>query len=146
MHRSISQDYELVLTRPRASYSLHHERGQKRLAKQVPFWVVLFKALAAALFTVILEWHLFFLYPAIVLLPIAVFLLIFLYFHHLREHPTASQYYDHEFVRFADPDRKSTRLNSSHLVISYAVFCLKKTNRPETEQPVATATMAVGTG
>src|SRR2546426_9037515 len=25
-----------------------------------------------------------------------------------------------------DPDRKSTRLNSSHLVISYAVFCLKK--------------------
>src|SRR5256885_11261418 len=30
------------------------------------------------------------------------------------------------------PDRKSTRLNSSHLVISYAVFCLKKktTNRP----------------
>src|ERR1039457_6086837 len=29
----------------------------------------------------------------------------------------------------APPDRKSTRLNSSHLVISYAVFCLKKTNR-----------------
>src|SRR5256885_8957435 len=31
---------------------------------------------------------------------------------------------------FTDPgvtvDRKSTRLNSSHLVISYAVFCLKK--------------------
>src|SRR2546426_6296562 len=25
-----------------------------------------------------------------------------------------------------DKDRKSTRLNSSHLVISYAVFCLKK--------------------
>src|SRR5256885_15119577 len=25
-----------------------------------------------------------------------------------------------------DTDRKSTRLNSSHLVISYAVFCLKK--------------------
>src|SRR5256885_5401166 len=25
-------------------------------------------------------------------------------------------------------DRKSTRLNSSHLVISYAVFCLKNTN------------------
>src|SRR5256885_2911330 len=24
------------------------------------------------------------------------------------------------------PDRKSTRLNSNHLVISYAVFCLKK--------------------
>src|SRR2546426_8059554 len=27
---------------------------------------------------------------------------------------------------FSDRDRKSTRLNSSHLVISYAVFCLKK--------------------
>src|SRR5205807_4283314 len=27
---------------------------------------------------------------------------------------------------FALQDRKSTRLNSSHLVISYAVFCLKK--------------------
>src|SRR5688500_19357123 len=26
----------------------------------------------------------------------------------------------------AQEDRKSTRLNSSHLVISYAVFCLKK--------------------
>src|ERR1039457_7316213 len=29
-------------------------------------------------------------------------------------------------VRGTDGDRKSTRLNSSHLVISYAVFCLKK--------------------
>src|SRR5256885_12204686 len=28
--------------------------------------------------------------------------------------------------RRRSPDRKSTRLNSSHLVISYAVFCLKK--------------------
>src|SRR5256885_9816008 len=27
-----------------------------------------------------------------------------------------------------EEDRKSTRLNSSHLVISYAVFCLKKKN------------------
>src|SRR5436190_6004060 len=27
---------------------------------------------------------------------------------------------------FASLDRKSTRLNSSHTVISYAVFCLKK--------------------
>src|SRR2546426_9637605 len=34
-----------------------------------------------------------------------------------------------EVARHVDPDngdRKSTRLNSSHLVISYAVFCLKK--------------------
>src|SRR5689334_24812217 len=29
-----------------------------------------------------------------------------------------------------DPDRKSTRLNSSHSSISYAVFCLKKKNPP----------------
>src|SRR5256885_8761325 len=29
-------------------------------------------------------------------------------------------------ARHRDLDRKSTRLNSSHLVISYAVFCLKK--------------------
>src|SRR5256885_5449833 len=28
--------------------------------------------------------------------------------------------------KFRKRDRKSTRLNSSHLVISYAVFCLKK--------------------
>src|SRR5205807_4292440 len=33
---------------------------------------------------------------------------------HLRDRPCRSE------------DRKSTRLNSSHLVISYAVFCLKK--------------------
>src|ERR1039457_5527428 len=34
-------------------------------------------------------------------------------------------------------DRKSTRLNSSHLVISYAVFCLKKTKN-ETSDGQAT--------
>src|SRR5256885_8655186 len=33
----------------------------------------------------------------------------------------------HRRLRFGD--RKSTRLNSSHLVISYAVFCLKKKKR-----------------
>src|SRR5476649_2964236 len=30
-------------------------------------------------------------------------------------------------------DRKSTRLNSSHTVISYAVFCLKKKKQTKTE-------------
>src|SRR5256885_8612547 len=30
-------------------------------------------------------------------------------------------------------DRKSTRLNSSHLVISYAVFCLKKKKKSEAD-------------
>src|SRR5438309_5094522 len=29
-------------------------------------------------------------------------------------------------IRWFPPDRKSTRLNSSHSSISYAVFCLKK--------------------
>src|SRR5256885_11722627 len=32
----------------------------------------------------------------------------------------------HELLAERRLDRKSTRLNSSHLVISYAVFCLKK--------------------
>src|SRR5207244_6801695 len=31
-------------------------------------------------------------------------------------------------------DRKSTRLNSSHQIISYAVFCLKKKNQKQTLQ------------
>src|SRR5258708_19255686 len=32
-------------------------------------------------------------------------------------------------------DRKSTRLNSSHQIISYAVFCLKKKKQPHSLQP-----------
>src|SRR5258707_13964233 len=32
-------------------------------------------------------------------------------------------------ARYRGRDRKSTRLNSSHANISYAVFCLKKSNR-----------------
>src|SRR5260221_9386845 len=41
-----------------------------------------------------------------------------------------------------DRDRKSTRLNSSHTVISYAVFCLKKKNdgrRPETDSTTSSS-------
>src|SRR3712207_8654401 len=34
-------------------------------------------------------------------------------------------------------DRKSTRLNSSHANISYAVFCLKKHNHYDAQSPVA---------
>src|SRR5256885_3176447 len=34
-------------------------------------------------------------------------------------------------------DRKSTRLNSSHLVISYAVFCLKKKKKKQRRLPQA---------
>src|SRR5256885_10443678 len=33
-------------------------------------------------------------------------------------------------------DRKSTRLNSSHLVISYAVFCLKKKTTDQRQPPI----------
>src|SRR5437867_9486146 len=34
-----------------------------------------------------------------------------------------------------EPDRKSTRLNSSHRTTSYAVFCLKKTNHATHHHP-----------
>src|SRR5688572_32545682 len=37
-------------------------------------------------------------------------------------------------------DRKSTRLNSSHSQISYAVFCLKKKTKSQTESTPNTAT------
>src|SRR3989454_7692963 len=36
-------------------------------------------------------------------------------------------------------DRKSTRLNSSHLVISYAVFCLKKKKRHQSHSPTSSS-------
>src|SRR3712207_7646353 len=35
--------------------------------------------------------------------------------------------------KFKDLDRKSTRLNSSHANISYAVFCLKKKKKTTTD-------------
>src|ERR1022692_2192651 len=45
---------------------------------------------------------------------------------HLLDHSQPGRQWD-LCCRFScHPDRKSTRLNSSHLVISYAVFCLKK--------------------
>src|SRR5438876_6965422 len=40
-------------------------------------------------------------------------------------------------------DRKSTRLNSSHPSISYAVFCLKKKKREEAQSSGMTATALV---
>src|SRR5256885_3545515 len=47
--------------------------------------------------------------------------------------------------RRAARDRKSTRLNSSHLVISYAVFCLKKKKKHDArDTTVPTARMADG--
>src|SRR5436309_12066443 len=41
-------------------------------------------------------------------------------------------------------DRKSTRLNSSHVKISYAVFCLKKKKHRLSTQTTATSTRSSG--
>src|SRR5437762_8181732 len=46
-----------------------------------------------------------------------------------------SQARDQTTGRWFDPDRKSTRLNSSHRCISYAVFCLKKKKTFEPPHP-----------
>src|SRR5260221_7254589 len=45
---------------------------------------------------------------------------------HRLDRPVAGQGLRGRAVGGGDRDRKSTRLNSSHTVISYAVFCLKK--------------------
>src|SRR5256885_11860299 len=43
-----------------------------------------------------------------------------------REDGKGSRHRERDRNKDTSLDRKSTRLNSSHLVISYAVFCLKK--------------------
>src|SRR3712207_8790920 len=45
-------------------------------------------------------------------------------------------------VQAARLDRKSTRLNSSHANISYAVFCLKKKKRLLTDNNLSTSVIA----
>src|SRR2546426_7683708 len=47
-------------------------------------------------------------------------------FSRYRTQPVTLYVSSSRLERGAQVDRKSTRLNSSHLVISYAVFCLKK--------------------
>src|SRR5690625_6713185 len=42
--------------------------------------------------------------------------------------PAATSAFLDVLIRATVADRKSTRLNSSHVAISYAVFCLKKKN------------------
>src|SRR5437868_12668785 len=42
------------------------------------------------------------------------------------------------FAALPTTDRKSTRLNSSHVSISYAVFCLKKKNYPHSRSLLRT--------
>src|SRR5438552_13526582 len=46
----------------------------------------------------------------------------------LRQQRDRSRDRDRPRARDRSRDRKSTRLNSSHQIISYAVFCLKKKN------------------
>src|SRR5262245_63756746 len=48
------------------------------------------------------------------------------------------EYVEPAIVAAFDRDRKSTRLNSSHLGISYAVFCLKKKKKKEQQYNTAT--------
>src|SRR5688572_31477991 len=48
--------------------------------------------------------------------------------------------------RPAQPDRKSTRLNSSHSQISYAVFCLKKKRRKKSEESTSAHAHKVNKG
>src|SRR5260221_6690660 len=67
------------------------------------------------------------LFPYTTLFRSALELLIALDVQH-RARAMPSQLSGGEQQRVAD--RKSTRLNSSHTVISYAVFCLKKKKRP----------------
>src|SRR5690242_21411605 len=45
---------------------------------------------------------------------------------HARQRHGRRRRADSAAVRHRETDRKSTRLNSSHMSISYAVFCLKK--------------------
>src|SRR5690625_1543128 len=48
--------------------------------------------------------------------------------------PATVERIEYDPNRTANIDRKSTRLNSSHVAISYAVFCLKKKNNTNTTQ------------
>src|SRR5207245_7882849 len=63
-------------------------------------------------------------------LPKALGLLVFLVVAHLAGHRS--------WAKGGMPDRKSTRLNSSHGSISYAVFCLKKKKRQQTARSLTT--------
>src|SRR5205814_10555212 len=51
-----------------------------------------------------------------------------------RRDPAGAGWQAHRCDRLLRRDRKSTRLNSSHLGISYAVFCLKKKKKKKTHK------------
>src|SRR5262245_64897286 len=65
----------------------------------------------------------------------------------LAEPPVAlvDKVVDKKGTRKVAEDRKSTRLNSSHLGISYAVFCLKKKTRNESSVPLVPTAVARAT-
>src|SRR5205809_8105432 len=95
-------------------------------------------------------------HPRFFLVQFFVFLLFFFFFFLMIRRPPRSTLFpyttlfrsaaDHgvaELLPLADPrpaehlsaeDRKSTRLNSSHGYISYAVFCLKKKKKKKKHQ------------
>src|SRR5688572_31801539 len=50
----------------------------------------------------------------------------------VTERDTRLEFHRHPCARGERRDRKSTRLNSSHSQISYAVFCLKKKKKKKT--------------
>src|SRR3954449_3322517 len=61
-----------------------------------------------------------------------------------EEHTSELQSHSHLVCRVLfRSDRKSTRLNSSHTLISYAVFCLKKKNDFQTRAEAPPAADAV---
>src|SRR5256885_6549758 len=61
-----------------------------------------------------------------------------------QEYPCSNRLKPLDFGPINHSDRKSTRLNSSHLVISYAVFCLKKKNTiPFVDRPPSLVSLAI---
>src|SRR3712207_6542391 len=55
-----------------------------------------------------------------------------------QQQPLQAQLPPHRQKHPERQDRKSTRLNSSHANISYAVFCLKKKNNVQTQSSLST--------
>src|SRR5437762_10444820 len=64
---------------------------------------------------------------------------------HVEDRPVAAVGRDDLHAERPAEDRKSTRLNSSHRCISYAVFCLKKKKTNADTRSIAQHYMSVGT-
>src|SRR5437667_4993662 len=57
-------------------------------------------------------------------------------FHFITTRTDAPKYASGDITRPMHTDRKSTRLNSSHITISYAVFCLKKKKKKKNNNAI----------